>query len=64
MLGRGEGVPPPLSSDALGQGCVCVCWRPEFALAAPPPPPQGCIRWEGTSEAAPEADRAVGYKCH
>ena len=33
-------------------------------VPSPPPPPQGCIRREGTSEAAPEAvRRAVGGGC-
>ena len=35
-----------------------------LAVAHPPRPPQGCIRREGTSEAAPEAVRqAVGGGC-
>ena len=33
-------------------------------LSTPPSPPNGCIEWEGTSEAAPEAVRqAVGGGC-
>ena len=41
-----------------------VCPAHSLPTELPPPPPQGCMRREGTSEAAPEAVRqAVGGGC-
>ena len=59
---------PSAAIEALG--CVISKWAPHPVVPSPtslppPLPPQGCIRREGTSEAAPEeaVGQAVGGGC-
>ena len=65
------GPPPPNQRDhrgkkrslPLGKSCGAIVCTPTFGSQIPPTP-QGCIRREGTSEAAPEAvKQAVGGGC-
>ena len=48
----------------LSMRCLCAAPTSLDSTSTPTPPPQACMKMEGTSEAAPEAVRqAVGGGC-